>query len=94
MHSKILFVALALVLTSCNSLKKPPDVDLCSLVWNGTLEASYGYCISYYQESNREYRIPAAELFQKKYIAISPDHYQQELKYIDYLTFQARKRCR
>lgn len=92
MRLKILFALV--VLSGCNSIRKFPDVDLCSAVKNGSLSQSYAYCVSYDPNSNREYRKPAEAVFKERYIMISADHFGQVKKHVEYLKKQAEKRCK
>lgn len=88
----LLGISFAVVtLSSCASLKPFPDVDYCSGI---DAEEDYAYCISYYEESNREYQVPSAEVFRRGYIMVSPKHYGEIRKYILYLQKQAEERCK
>lgn len=91
MRFAILFVLVA-ALSACGTIKPPPDVDLCTGVWNGG--KPYAYCVSYHAKSNREYRLTEAQVFQDKMIMVSPDHYGEALKYIEYLHDEASRRCK
>lgn len=85
-----LFAAVAL--TSCGSVKPFPDVDVCTAI-SGT-NSNYAYCISYLEKSNREYRITESKIFEENYIMISPDHYAEIKKYVEYLKKESEKRCK
>ena len=84
-------VVLATLLNGCNSLKEPPDVDLCTLI--ADQNGDYAFCVSYFYEG-REYRLPAKKVFDDSYLAISPDHFGEIQKYVEYLERQARRRCK
>ena len=88
-----IFICLSILaaLASCNSLRKFPDVDLCTAIAG---DPSYGYCISYYAASNRDYEITQAQIFRGKYIMISPKHFGEIQNYVEYLKKQAETRCR
>lgn len=92
LKNKLFVILFALGLSSCGSIKKFPDVDFCSAVKEG--DKNYAYCVSYYPESNREYEVPADEVFSKKYFMVSPKHYQMIRKYVAYLQAEAEKRCK
>ena len=91
MRSVILF-ALAVALSACGTIKPPPDVDLCTGVYNAG--KPYAYCLSYHASSNREYKLTEEQVFKDKMIMISPDHYGEALKYIEYLHSEAKRRCK
>jgi chromosome segregation ATPase len=94
LKSKKLLSASFIVLGSCRNLKPYPDVDTGTLIFRQDIEHSYGYFLSDKEESNREYRIPAEQLFRDKYICTSPEHYGERVRYIEYLKRQAQKRCK
>lgn len=89
MRLKPLFAALAL--SGCGTVKPFPDVDYCTGI-AGTPD--YAYCVSYYEKSNREYRLTNKEVFTKNMIMVTPEAYGAIEKYIGYLTQEASKRCK
>jgi hypothetical protein len=58
------------------------------------MAAGYAYCVSLYESDNREYRVPAATVFNEGYVMVSADHYAALQKYQDYLEAQAKRRCK
>lgn len=90
---KTLFaISFALAISSCNTLRKFPEkVDLCSAVKGNP---NYVFCVSYYSNSNREYRLSQQEIFDRRYIMVSPEHYGEIRKYVEYLKGEASRRCK
>jgi broad specificity polyphosphatase/5'/3'-nucleotidase SurE len=86
---RILFAAA--VLSGCANLKPFPKVDFCSGVDDNGKQ--YAYCIPYYAGEKPEYELDSDVIFKKGYIMISPKHYGEVRKYIEYLKKQAEDRC-
>ncbi len=75
---------LALAVLSLSSCKpKTPDIDFCGLIFDESLEKSFGYCLSWLPESAREYDKPAQELFQESYVCVSTPHYADLINYVN-----------
>lgn len=90
MHLKNLFALV--VLSGCGNIKPFPDVDVCTAISGDT--SNYAYCISYDEKKNREYRITESKIFEQNYIMVSPDHYGEIKKYVEYLKRESEKRCK
>lgn len=74
MRFKIFFLICATIsLTSCAAPEFPKG-PICTSVWNGSLEQSYGYCAEWSNQSEGA-RISAEDLFKSKYIAVDPEYF-------------------
>lgn len=78
MRLKTLFIILPLVLaSSCRTIAPMPDVHIGTAVWTDRIDTSYGKFFSYSDPRNvaKQYKLMAAEVFQKKTILMSSDDY-------------------
>lgn len=91
MRLSALFVV-ALSACGARGIKPLPDIDWCAGIKDG--DTRYAYCVSVYESSNREYRRTPNQVIDQGYIMISPKHYAELQKYMEYLEVQAKRRCK
>jgi len=93
MHLKNLFKAFAIgaLISSCAALPKPPDVDLCTMIYDKA--GNYFYCEPYFYEGRNGYEIHSDTAAQAKYFAVSPQHFADIKKYVYRLEQEAKRRC-
>lgn len=64
----------------------------CSMVWNGSLEASYAYCVDLGQNGKVE-RVPAEEVFKRKYIGTPPEYFGKIMEWKGDMEDYAKFHC-
>ena len=87
--SKSLFAVV--VLSGCNSLKPFPKIDICAGINEDGRQ--YGYCIPYHAGEKPDYEVSPQVIFEKGYIMVSPKHYGEIRKYVEYLRKRAEESC-
>lgn len=94
MHLKNLFKVCAGValISSCASIPPPPDVDLCTMIYDKS--GNYFYCEPYFYEGRAGYEIHSDTAAKQKYFSISPKHFGEMQKWVNRLESEAKRRCK
>jgi hypothetical protein len=83
----------ALGISSCGTIKPVPQFEAGMIVEETPLEKSSVYWVPYYN-SKEPYEESFRKFLDKDPVCISADDYGSLKKYVEYLTAQAKKRCK
>lgn len=99
MRLKNLLKVFAVVVLSSSCAKviseiPPPDIDLGTYVWAGSIEKSYGYFEPLFYEGREGYSKTSEQLAREKYMLMSTRHYSELQSYVELLEREIKRRCK
>jgi hypothetical protein len=89
----MLLGSLFALVTSCASVKPIPQFEAATILVEMPLENSTAYWVPYYA-SDAPYEESIQKFLEKNPVCVSAKGYSTITKYIEYLTAQAKKRCK
>lgn len=92
MRFKSYFVICAVSFLSACAAPEFPKGPICTLVWNETLDKSYGFCAPW-DQPRKGARISAEDLFKQKYIAVDPVYFSQIMQWKRDMEDYAKSHC-